>query len=170
MKKLIAFWLTILLLAALLCLPAGAAYGTSPPETVSEAFSNALSKQPSVVRRKDTINNASGAFLQIASLLTTVSAGLPLWVSAILAAIIGIVQILFSATTEGPLAPSQERKIIAEIKKIDKPEVAKAGALNTLLNIFDAVEIERAKEREKAEKARAREEAKAAKKAAAVED
>lgn len=119
-------------------------------ETVSEAFSNALSKQPSVVRRKDTINNASGAFLQIASLLTTVSAGLPLWVSAILAAIIGIVQILFSATTEGPLAPSQERKIVAEIKKINKPEVAKAGALNTLLNIFDAVEIERAKEREQA--------------------
>ena len=116
-------------------------------ETVSEAFSNALSKQPSIVRRKDTINNASGAFLQIASLLTTVSAGLPLWVSAILAAIIGIVQILFSATTEGPLAPSQERKIVAEIKKINKPEVAKAGALNTLLNIFDAVEIERAKER-----------------------
>ena len=119
-------------------------------ETVSEAFSNALSKQPSVVRRKDTINNASGAFLQIASLLTTVSAGLPLWVSAILAAIIGIVQILFSATTEGPLAPSQERKIVAEIKRLNKPEVAKAGALNTLLNIFDAVEIERAKEREKA--------------------
>ena len=119
-------------------------------ETVSEAFSNALSKQPSVVRRKDTINNASGAFLQVASLLTTVSAGLPLWVSAILAAIIGIVQILFSATTEGPLAPSQERKIVAEIKKINKPEVAKAGALNTLLNIFDAVEIERAKEREQA--------------------
>lgn len=119
-------------------------------ETVSEAFSNALAKQPSVVRRKDTINNASGAFLQIASLLTTVSAGLPLWVSAILAAIIGIVQILFSATTEGPLAPSQERKIVAEIKRLNKPEVAKAGALNTLLNIFDAVEIERAKEREKA--------------------
>lgn len=119
-------------------------------ETVSEAFSNALSKQPGVVRRKDTINNASGAFLQVASLLTTVSAGLPLWVSAILAAIIGIVQILFSATTEGPLAPSQERKIVAEIKRLNKPEVAKAGALNTLLNIFDAVEIERAKEREQA--------------------
>lgn len=38
MKKLIAFWLTIFLLAALFCLPAGAAYGTSPPETVSEAY------------------------------------------------------------------------------------------------------------------------------------
>lgn len=119
-------------------------------ETVSEAFSNALSKQPGVIRRKDTINNASGAFLQVASLLATVSAGLPLWVSAVLAVIIGIVQILFSATTEGALAPSQERKIVSEIKKLNKPEVAKAGALNTLLNIFDAVEIERAKEKEAA--------------------
>lgn len=116
-------------------------------ETVSEAFSNVLAKQPAVVRRKDSINNATGAVLQVASLLTTVSAGLPLWVSAILAIIIGVVQVLFTATSEGAVTPSQERKIIAEVSKLERPELKHAGALSTLLNIFDAVEIEREKER-----------------------
>lgn len=116
-------------------------------ETVSEAFTNVLAKQPEVVRRKDSINNATGAVLQVASLLTTVSAGLPLWVSAILAVIIGVVQVLFTATSEGAVAPSQERKIIAEVSKLERPELKHAGALSTLLNIFDAVDIEREKER-----------------------
>lgn len=116
-------------------------------DTVSEAFSNVLAKQPGVVRRKDSINNATGAVLQVASLLTTVSAGLPLWVSAILAVIIGVVQVLFTATSEGAVTPSQERKIVAEVSKLERPELKHAGALNTLLNIFDAVEIEREKER-----------------------
>lgn len=119
-------------------------------ETVSEAFSNVLAKQPSIQRRKDSINLTTGTFLQVASLLTTVSAGLPLWASAILAVIIGVVQVLFTATTEGAVTPSQERKIVAEISKLERPELKHAGALNTLLNIFDAVEIERSKEREKA--------------------
>lgn len=119
-------------------------------ETVSEAFSNVLAKQPSIQRRKDSINLTTGTFLQVASLLTTVSAGLPLWASAILAVIIGVVQVLFTATTEGAVTPSQERKIVAEISKLERPELKHSGALNTLLNIFDAVEIERAKEREQA--------------------
>lgn len=116
-------------------------------EVVSDAFSNVLAKQPEVMRRKDSINNVTGAVLQVASLLTTVSAGLPLWASAIIAIIIGVVQVVFTATTEGAVTPSQERKLQEEIKKIDKPDLKHAGALNTLLNIFDAVEIERAKER-----------------------
>lgn len=116
-------------------------------ETVSEAFTNVLSKQPEVFRRKDSINNATGAFLQVTSLLTTVSAGLPLWASAVLAVVIGVVQILFSATTEGAVTPSQERKIVAEVSKLERPELKHSGALSTLLNIFDAVEIEREKER-----------------------
>lgn len=116
-------------------------------EVVSDAFSNVLAKQPEVMRRKDSINNITGAVLQVASLLTTVSAGLPLWASAIIAIIIGVVQVVFTATTEGAVTPSQERKLQEEIKKIDKPDLRHAGALNTLLNIFDAVEIEREKER-----------------------
>lgn len=116
-------------------------------EVVSDAFSNVLAKQPGVIRRKDSINNVTGAVLQVASLLTTVSAGLPLWASAIIAIIIGVVQVVFTATTEGAVTPSQERKLQEEIKKIDKPDLRHAGALNTLLNIFDAVEIEREKER-----------------------
>ena len=116
-------------------------------EVVSDAFSNVLAKQPTIQRRKDSINLGTGTFLQVANLLTTVSAGLPLWASAILAVIIGVVQIVFTATTEGAVTPSQERKLLEEVKKIDKPDLRHAGALNTLLNIFDAVEIERAKER-----------------------
>ena len=116
-------------------------------ETVSEAFANVLAKQPGVVRRKDSLNLAAGTFLQVSSLLTTVSAGLPLWASAIISVIIGVVQVVFTATTEGAVTPSQERKIVAEISKLERPELKKAGALNTLLNIFDAVEIEREKER-----------------------
>lgn len=116
-------------------------------EVVSDAFSNVLAKQPEVMRRKDSINNITGAVLQVASLLTTVSAGLPLWASAVIAIIIGVVQVVFTATTEGAVTPSQERKLLEEVKKIDKPDLRHAGALNTLLNIFDAVEIERAKER-----------------------
>lgn len=116
-------------------------------EVLSEAFSGALSKQPGIVRRKDTINNATGAFLQVASLLGTTAVGLPIWASAILAVIIGVVQILFTATTEGPITPSQEKKLLREVVNIDRPEMKHASTLNTLLNIFDAVEIEREKER-----------------------
>lgn len=116
-------------------------------EVVSDAFSNVLAKQPAIQRRKDSINGAAGTVLQLANILITLNIGLPLWVTAILAIIIGVVQVVFTATTEGAVTPSQERKLQEEIKKIDKPDLRHAGALNTLLNIFDAVEIEREKER-----------------------
>lgn len=116
-------------------------------EVVSDAFSNVLAKQPAIQRRKDSINGAAGTVLQLANILVTLNIGLPLWVTAIFAIIIGVVQVVFTATTEGAVTPSQERKLQEEIKKIDKPDLKHAGALNTLLNIFDAVEIEREKER-----------------------
>lgn len=116
-------------------------------EVVSDAFSNVLAKQPAIQRRKDSINGAAGTVLQLANILVTLNIGLPLWVTAIFAIIIGVVQVVFTATTEGAVTPSQERKLLEEVKKIDKPDLKHAGALNTLLNIFDAVEIERAKER-----------------------
>lgn len=116
-------------------------------EVVSDAFSNVLAKQPAVQRRKDSINGVAGTILQVANIIVTLNIGLPLWATAIIAIIIGVVQVVFTATTEGAVTPSQERKLQEEIKKIDKPDLKHAGALNTLLNIFDAVEIEREKER-----------------------
>ena len=116
-------------------------------EVVSDAFSNVLAKQPAIQRRKDSINGVAGTILQVANIIVTLNIGLPLWATAIIAIIIGVVQVVFTATTEGAVTPSQERKLQEEIKKIDKPDLKHAGALNTLLNIFDAVEIEREKER-----------------------
>lgn len=116
-------------------------------EDFSKAFAGVLSKQPSVVRRKDSINNIFGAVLQLLNIVAVLTAGAPLWVGAVIAAVIGLAQVVYTATTEGPVTPSQERKILAELNKIEKPELRGASALNLLTNIWDAVEIQRAKER-----------------------
>lgn len=113
----------------------------------SEAFSEALSKQPAIVRRKNTINGITGLILHLAGYAAAFLTDVPLWGAALFSLVVGVVQVFHSATSEGPLTPSQEKKIVAEIKKVKTPEFEEANVLGTLLNIFDAVNNQRQKER-----------------------
>lgn len=114
---------------------------------LSEVFADALRKQGGFARRKDSIREATGMVLQLANLTVGLQAGLPAWAIGIIAAIIGVLQIVHAATSEAPLAPSQERKLIAQARKKELPDFGDASVLNVLMNIADAVNNQRAKER-----------------------
>lgn len=114
---------------------------------LSEVFADALRKQSGFARRKDSIREGTGMVLQLANLTVGLQAGLPAWAIGVISAIIGIVQIIHAATAEAPLAPSQERKLLAQAKKSELPDFGDASVLNVLMNIADAVNNQRAKER-----------------------
>lgn len=116
-------------------------------EKVSEAFRNALANQPEIARRKNTINGVTGTLLHVAGISAASLTGVPWWAALLFSLIVGAVQVVHSATSEGPLTPSQERKLLAEVKKVETPEIQEANTLNTLMNIFDAVNNQRARER-----------------------
>jgi hypothetical protein len=118
-------------------------------DALAESFSKALAKQPAFARRKDSIRDFTGLILQASNILITVQAGLPVWATALIAVLIGVVQVLHAATSEAPLAPSQERKILESAKELDliNPVVKDMKVIETLANILDAVNNQRKAER-----------------------
>lgn len=118
-------------------------------DALAESFSKALANQGGFARRKDSIRDLTGLILQVGNILVGIQAGLPVWASALIAAFIGLVQIVHAATSEAPLAPSQERKIREGAKEVDltNPLVKDLKVIETLANILDAVNNQRKAER-----------------------
>lgn len=70
------------------------------------AVSRALAAQPWYVRRKDTITAVAGSILQVLNIVGGIQAGQPMWVSMVIAAVIGLAQICVHAGTQGAITPS----------------------------------------------------------------
>lgn len=75
------------------------------------AVSNALNAQPWWVRRKDTITAVAGTLGQLANLIALYATGAPEWVSAVIAVVIGVCQVLVHAGTKGAFTDSMAGRL-----------------------------------------------------------
>ncbi|AJE32498.1 hypothetical protein B842_03225 [Corynebacterium humireducens NBRC 106098 = DSM 45392] len=73
---------------------------------VQQAGAAAIAKQSWFLRRKDSLTAVAGVVLQIAQVATVYAVGAPLWVSAVIALIIGTAEVVIHAATPQALTPS----------------------------------------------------------------
>lgn len=76
-----------------------------------EAVDEYVASQPWYVRRKDSITAVAGMILQIANLLVMVQDKLPIWSGAVIAAVIGLCQLIVHAKTPGAITPSMGERL-----------------------------------------------------------
>lgn len=75
------------------------------------AVAEALNEQPWYQRRKDTLTAVAGTVLQVLNLLVLYSGEWPAWANAIIAAVIGVCQILVHSRTKGAITPSMAKRL-----------------------------------------------------------
>ena len=75
------------------------------------AVSRALAAQPWYVRRKDTITAVAGTVLQLANVAAMYATDGPEWVSVLIAAVIGLCQMLVHAGTKGAFTDSMKDRL-----------------------------------------------------------
>lgn len=116
-------------------------------DVLVRAYGAAGDNQSNLVRHKGKILQASGGVLQVLQILAVMSADGPLWLAALLAGVIAAIQVVVTKMTPSAITESQPERILKEVRKLDLPELKHAGVLETLMNIADAVNNQRAKER-----------------------
>ena len=75
------------------------------------AVAEALNEQPWYQRRKDTLAAVAGTILQVLNLLVLYTGELPAWTNAVIAAVIGVCQIVVHARTQGAITPSMGERL-----------------------------------------------------------
>ena len=75
------------------------------------AVSNALQAQSWYVRRKDTITAVAGTLGQLANLIALYTTDAPEWLSAVIAIVIGVCQVLVHAGTKGAFTGSMAGRL-----------------------------------------------------------
>ncbi|AKN77511.1 hypothetical protein HO100_11435 [Corynebacterium ulcerans] len=80
---------------------------------IRDAVAAALATQPWFMRRKDTLAAIAGWVLQVGNFATGMAVGAPMWVSFLIAAVIGIAQIIIHAGTPGAITPSMGKRLTA---------------------------------------------------------
>lgn len=76
-----------------------------------DAVAQALAEQPGYLRRKDSLTALAGTALQVGNLLVAFTADAPAWVNILIAAVIGIAQIVVHAGTKGAITPSMVQRL-----------------------------------------------------------
>ena len=104
------------------------------------SVAEALAEQSWWMRRKDTLTAIAGTILQVANLLLLVSGEWPAWINAIIAAVIGLAQIVIHAGTKGAITPSMAARLeqAGERAHLDRPSVT-GVAITTEPDPVDAV-------------------------------
>lgn len=75
------------------------------------AVAEALNGQPWYQRRKDTLTAVAGTVLQVLNLLVLYTGEWPAWANALIAAVIGVCQILVHSRTKGSITPSMAKRL-----------------------------------------------------------
>lgn len=84
-------------------------------DALQEVAEDALSRQPWFVRRKNTLAAIAQAVLQFANLGITLAVGSPVWVTFAIAAAIILAEVVFHASTRGPVTPSAAQEILSSV-------------------------------------------------------
>lgn len=79
----------------------------------SSAVEVALAQQPWFMRRKDTIVAVAGTLLQVANIAVAYTTNAPEWVNFVIAAVIGVCQVVVHAGTPGAITPSMGPRLEA---------------------------------------------------------
>ena len=82
---------------------------------LQEGAGDALARQPWFVRRKNTLAAIAQAVLQLANLGVTLAVGSPVWVTFTIAAVIIAAEVVFHASTRGPVTPSAAQEILSSV-------------------------------------------------------
>lgn len=80
---------------------------------IEDAVSAALGEQSWFMRRKDTIAAVAGTVLQLANVGLAYTTDIPDWGNIVIAAVIGVCQVLLHATTPGAITPSMAPRLEA---------------------------------------------------------
>lgn len=83
---------------------------------IQQAGAEAIAKQSWFLRRKDSLTAVAGVVLQIAQVATVYAVGAPLWVSAVIALVIGAAEVVIHAATPQALTPSGVERAAREYR------------------------------------------------------
>ena len=73
---------------------------------ISDAVSNALQDQSWFMRRKDTLAAVAGTVIQLVNVAAAYTTSMPDWANILIAAVVGVCQVVVHATMPGPITPS----------------------------------------------------------------
>ncbi|CAB0673512.1 hypothetical protein FRC0268_00275 [Corynebacterium diphtheriae] len=80
---------------------------------IQTAVTRALESQSWWLRRKDSLTSGAGLVLHFANLIVTMLGDTNPWVNVILAAVIGVAQLVIHAGTKGAITPSMVKRLEA---------------------------------------------------------
>lgn len=81
-------------------------------DPLQEAAADVIAAQPAIQRRKNTIAAAVQALAQVLNAVAVVAAGYDPKIGAVVAGLIFVAEIVFHATTTGPVTPAGAQKIV----------------------------------------------------------
>lgn len=87
------------------------------------AVTQALYNQPWYIRRKDSLAATAGLVLQVLNGVAGYGSDMPEWANLLIAALIGLCQILIHARTPGAITPSQAARLedAANLAAMERP-------------------------------------------------
>lgn len=107
------------------------------------AVAEALNEQPWYQRRKDTLTAVAGTILQVLNLLVLYSGEWPAWANAIIAAVIGVCQILVHSRTKGAITPSMAKRLEKSGMQafLDRPSESGVEVQDPVGAVYDAPDL-----------------------------
>lgn len=90
---------------------------------ISDAVSNALQDQSWFMRRKDTLAAVAGTVLQLVNVAAAYTTSMPDWANILIAAVVGVCQVVVHATMPGPITPSMAGRLEDAAPTVDTPEL-----------------------------------------------